>query len=96
MEYTRLPLSFSARDLLARLVRSEATIRCDLTTPAGAVWFCCPGCFEVALESVVVNELLQAGLIESQDTQRYRASAQGKKLAGRDAAADAARSAKGY
>jgi hypothetical protein len=91
------PLSFSARDLLARLVRTGATIRGDPTSATEPVWFCVDRCLKVALQVADVRELMQAGLIERQREQLYLASAEGRKAEGRSgAAADAARSATAY
>jgi hypothetical protein len=89
-------LSFSAKDLLVRLVRATATIRCDPTNPKAPLWFHNDGCLEVALQVADVSDLLQAGFIECESGPVYRVSAEGKRAAGWSAAADAAKSAATY
>lgn len=95
-------ISFSAKDLLARLVRANAAIRGNPTSSAEPMWFHNAGCLDIAVESADVHELLQAGLIEYQSEScqsgqnLYRASPEGKKMAGREAVADAAKSAAVY
>jgi hypothetical protein len=95
-------LSFSARDLLTRLVREDGAIRGKITSLTEPLWFHLRSCPEIAVQMVDVRELLQNGLIEfSKDSiesgeQLYRASAAGGKEAGNKAIADAARSATHY
>jgi|ERR1700686_3366102 hypothetical protein len=95
-------LSFSARDLLTRLVREDGAIRGKITSLAEPLWFYRGTCPEIALQIEDVRELLQNGLIEFwKDSiqfgeELYRASAAGLEKAGRKAVADAARSATHY
>jgi hypothetical protein len=95
-------LSFSARDLLARMVRANAAIRGNPTNPGEPLRFHSGGCLEGALEIADVHELLQAGLIKYQSEgcqsgqNLYRASEEGKRIAGPEAIADAAKSAAAY
>ena len=96
MESTLPPLSFSAKDLLTRLVRSGATIRGNPTIPAEQLWLHNDRCLELPLNIEDVLELLQVGLIEYQSEKRFRVSAEGKKVAGREAVADSTRSATLY
>ena|SRR5579864_2148992 len=95
-------LSFSARDLLTRLVREEGTIRGRVMSLTEPLWFHRGTCPEIALQIADVRELLHHGLIEfwkdwiQPGEELYRASAAGLERAGRKAVADAARSAKHY
>jgi hypothetical protein len=95
-------LSFSARDLLVRLVRTNASIRSNPASPAERLWFHDGRCLEVAVQIADKCELLQAGLIEYQsDPCRskeglYRPSAEGRRTAGWQAVADAAKSGASY
>src|ERR1700694_2982676 len=96
-------LSFSARDLLTRLVREDGAIRGKITSLTEPLWFHRGHCPEIAVQIADVRELLQNGLIEfwkdgiqSGEESSYRASAAGRKGAGRKAVADAARSATHY
>ena len=95
-------LSFSARDLLTRLVREDGAIRGKITNLAEPLWFHRGTCPEIAVQIEDVRELLQNGLIEFwKDSiqfgeELYRASATGLERAGRRAMADAARSATHY
>jgi hypothetical protein len=89
-------LTFSAKDLLVRLVRATATIRCDPTDPKAPLRLHDDGCLEVALQVADVNELLQAGFIKRESGAVYRVSVEGKRAAGWAAAADAAKSAATY
>jgi hypothetical protein len=95
-------ISFSARDLLTRLVREDGAIRGSVTSLTAPLWFhlgCCP---EIAVQVADVHELLQHGLIEfwkdwiQPGEQFYRASEAGRERAGKKAIADAARSATQY
>jgi hypothetical protein len=95
-------LSFSARDLLTRLVREDGAIRGKITNLTEPLWFRRGTCPEIAVQIADVRELLQNGLIEfwkdstQFQEQLYRASAAGLERAGRKAVADAARSAMHY
>jgi len=95
-------LSFSARDLLVRLVRANASIRSNPANPAEPLWFHDGRCLEVAVQIADQRELLQAGLIEHQsescrpEEEEYRPSAEGRRTAGWQAIADAAKSAPSY
>jgi hypothetical protein len=81
-------LSFSARDLLVRLVRTDASIRGNPTNSAEPLWFHNGRCLESALQIEDVRELLRAGLIEPKsewcrsEQELYRPSAEGKRTAG--------------
>jgi hypothetical protein len=95
-------ISFSARDLLTRLVREDAAIRGRVTSLTQPLWFhvgCRP---QIAVQVGDVRELLQHGLIEfwkdwiQPGEELYRASEAGKERAGKKAIADAARSATQY
>ena len=95
-------LSFSARDLLMRLVREDGAIRGKITSLTEPLWFHRGTCPEIAVQMADVRELLQNGLIEfwkdwiESGEQLYRASASGAKEAGSKAITDAARSATHY
>ena len=95
-------LSFSARDLLTRLVREDGAIRGKITNLAEPLWFHRGTCPDIAAQIEDVRELLQNGLIEFwKDSiqfgeELYRASAKGLERAGKRAVADAARSAAHY
>lgn len=95
-------LSFSARDLLTRLVREDGSIRGKITSLTEPLWFHQGNCPEIAVQIADVRELLQNALIEfwkdwiQYGEELYRASAAGRKGAGRKAVADAARSATHY
>jgi len=95
-------LSFSARDLLTRLVREDGAIRCEITSLTEPLWFHRGACPEIAVQIADVRELLQNGFIEfwkdsiQPGEELYRASAAGLERAGRKAVADAARSATHY
>jgi hypothetical protein len=95
-------LSFSALDLITRLVREDGAIRGKITSLVEPLWFHCGGRPETALEIADLRELLLNGLIEfwkdwiPSGEELYHASAAGKESAGPDAVADAARSATRY
>jgi hypothetical protein len=95
-------LSFSARDLLTRLVREDGAIRGKFTSLTDPLWLHRGTNPEIALQIADVRELLQDGLIEfwkyaiQPEQELYRASAAGRKSAGRKAVADAASSARHY
>ena len=57
-------LSFSARDLLTRLVREDCAIRGKVTILAEPVWFHQGTCPEITLQIADVRELSQHGFIE--------------------------------
>jgi hypothetical protein len=95
-------ISFSARDLLTRLVREDGAIRGCVTGLTEPLWFHVGRCPEIAVQVADVRELLQHGLIEfwkdwiQPGEQLYRASEAGRERAGKKAIADAARSATQY
>jgi hypothetical protein len=95
-------LSFSARDLLTRLVREDGAIRGKITSLTDPLWFNQGTCHEIAVQITDVRELLQHGLIEfwkdwiQPGQELYRASEAGREKAGKKAVADAARSARHY
>jgi len=95
-------LSFSARDLLMRLVREDRSIRGKITTLCEPLWVHGGGYPEAAVQLVDVRDLLQHGLIEfsSETFQRgeelYKASKAGMRAAGPEAVAHARRSATIY
>src|ERR1700737_4230623 len=95
-------LSFSACDLLTRLVREDGTIRGKIPSLTEPLWFhrgACPG---TPVQTADGRELLRNGLIEfwkdwiQSGEQLYRVSAAGQERAGRKAVADAAKSATHY
>jgi hypothetical protein len=96
------PLSFSARDLLARLVRFNGSIRSDPANPGEPLWFHNGWSLEGILQTADIAELLQAGLIEypsescGSEEELYRPSAEGRRTAGWKALADAAKSGASY
>jgi hypothetical protein len=81
-------LSFSAKDLLVRLIRANATIRGDPATSEEPSWFRNAQCLEVAISVADVRELLQLGLLEYQcecyrpGRKVYRVSREGRRFAG--------------
>ena|SRR5256885_1923542 len=94
-------ISFSARDLLTRLVREGGAIRGRIISLTEPLWFHRGTSPDSAVEIAVVRELLQTGLIEFwmnsiQGEELYRASQAGRERAGKKAVADAAQSAKHY
>ena len=95
-------LSFSARDLLARLVREGGAIRGKITSLTEPLWFHRGMCPEVTVQIADVRELMQHGAIEfwkhgiQPGDELYRASTAGQERAGRNAVADAIRSATQY
>jgi hypothetical protein len=95
-------LSFSARDLLMRLVREDRSIRGKITTPCEPLWVHGSGYSEAAVQLADVRELLQHGLIEfsskwyQRGEELYKASKAGMRAAGPEAVAHARRSAKIY
>lgn len=96
------PLSFSAQDLLMRLVREDLAIRGTITNLSEPLCVHRGGYPQAALQLADVRELLQHAFIEfsSMWSQRgeelYKASKAGIKAAGPEAAADARRSAATY
>lgn len=86
-------LSFSARDLLIRLVREDRSIRGRITTLCEPLWVHRGGYPEPVVQLADVRELLQHGLIEfsSKWSQRgeelYKASTAGIRAVGQEAAA---------
>ena len=95
-------LSFSARDLLTRLVREDGAIRGKITNLTDPLWFHQGTCPEIAVQIMDVRELLQHGLIEfwkdwiQPGQELYRGSEAGREKAGKRAVADADRSARHY
>ena len=93
-------LSFGARDLLARLVRANASLRRGPKSLAEPFCFHNGRCVEVPVPLADVCELLHAGLIQRESCglgqSFYRASKEGKRKAGSEAVADAAKSAASY
>ena len=96
-------LSFSARDLITRLVREDGTIRGRVSSLGDdPVWLHRTGSPDKDVELSDVRELLEndlivfwkAGFLEDEEV--YRPSPAGKKAAGTKAVADAARSARQY
>jgi hypothetical protein len=91
-----IELSFSAEDLLVRLIRANATIRGNPATSTEPPLFRNARCLEVAVSVADVRELLQFGLIEYQcecyrsERKVYRVSLEGKRLAGWQALVDVA------
>jgi hypothetical protein len=102
MENSGCALSFSARDLLVRLVRENRAIRGRLTVLSEPLWLHRSGYPEPAVQIADVRELLDQGLIEfsAQWFQRgeelYRPSTAGIRAAGLEAVAHAKRSAATY
>jgi len=92
-------LSFSARDLLTRLVRENGVIRGKVTDLKEPLWFHQGTCPEIVLQIEDVRELVQNGLIEfwkdwiQPGQELYRATEAGREKAGKKAVADAAKSA---
>jgi len=96
-------LSFSARDLITRLVREDGSIRGKISSLGeDPVWLHRTGCPDKDVQLSDVRELLLSGLIvfwkagSSKDEELYRPSPTGKNVAGTKAVADAKRSAKQY
>ena len=95
-------LSFSARDLLMRLVREDSAIRGKITNLSEPLWFHPGGYPELAVQIADVRELLQHGLIEfwanwsQRGEELYKPSKTGIKAAGPQAVADARWSATIY
>jgi hypothetical protein len=95
-------LSFSARDLLMRLVRQNLAIRGKIKTLSEPLWVHRGGNPEPAAEIVDVRELLQSGLIEfsakwgERGEELYKPSKAGIIAAGPEAVADATKSATIY
>jgi hypothetical protein len=95
-------MSFSARDLLTRLVREDGAIRGRITNLSEPLWFHLGSCPEIAVQIADVRELLHHGLIEfwkdwiQPREELYRASETGRERAGKNAIADAAKSATNY
>jgi hypothetical protein len=91
-------LSFSARDLLIRLVRENRAIRGKITTLSEPLWLHHGGDPEPAVQIGDVRELLDYGLIEfsakwfQRGEELYKASKAGISAAGPEAVAHATRS----
>jgi hypothetical protein len=95
-------LSFSARDLLMRLVRENRAIRGKITALSEPLWLHHGGYPEPAVQIADVLELLDHGLIEfsakwfQRGEELYKPSQAGIRAAGLEAVADAKRSAAIY
>ena len=95
-------LSFSARDLLMRLVRENRAIRGKIKTLSEPQWVHQGGYPEPAAQIADVRELLLYGLIEfvskwgPRGEELYKASKAGIVAAGPEAVVDATRSATIY
>ena len=102
MDDAEYALSFTARDLLVRLVRENRAIRGRITTLAEPLWLHHGGDPEPGVEIADVRELLDHGLIEfsakwfQRREELYKPSKAGIQVAGPKAAAQAARSAAIY
>jgi hypothetical protein len=102
MDDSEYALSFSAHDLLIRLVRENRSIRGRLTVLSEPLWLHRGGYPEPAVQIADVRELLDHGLIEfsAQWFQRgeelYKPSKAGILAAGLEAVAHAKRSAAIY
>ena len=94
------PLSFAARDLLVRLVRANAWIQRNPGSSTEPFCYHSGRCVGVPVPLGDLRELLQAGMIQKESTESgkklYRASKEGKRRAGSEAVADAAKSATSY
>lgn len=95
-------LSFSARDLLMRLVRENRAIRGEIKTLSEPLWVHQGGYPEPAAQIADVRELLLYGLIEFSakwgrlEEELYKPSKAGRIAAGPEAVADAIKSATTY
>jgi hypothetical protein len=95
-------LSFSAHDLLMRLVREDRAIRGKITTLSEPLCVHRGGYPEATVQLADVRELLQHGLIEfdskwfQRGEELYKASKAGMRAAGPGAVAHAKRSATIY
>jgi len=95
-------LSFSARDLLMRLVRENRAIRGKIKTLSEPLWVHRGGYPEPAAQIADVRELLLYGLIEfsakwgQREEELYKPSKAGIIAAGPEAVADATKSAAIY
>lgn len=102
MDASEYALSFSARDLLIRLVRENRAIRGRITTLSEPLWLHDGGYPEPTVQIADVRELLDQGLIEfsahwcQRGEELYKASNEGRKAAGPGAVAQAKRSAAIY
>ena len=102
MDDSEYVLSFSARDLLTRLVRENRAIRGRLTVLSEPLWLHRGGYPEPAVQIADVRDLLDHSLIEfsaqwSQlGEELYRPSKAGMRAAGLEAVAHAKRSAAIY
>jgi hypothetical protein len=102
MNDSEYALSFSARDLLIRLVRENRAIRGKLTVLSGPLWLHRGGHPEPAVQIADVRELLDYGLIEfsarwfQRGEELYKPSKAGLKAAGLEPVAHAKRSAAIY
>jgi hypothetical protein len=102
MDESEYALSFSARDLLIRLVRENRAIRGKITVLSEPLWLHRGGCPEPAVQITEVRELLDHGLIEfsaywcQRGEELYKPSNAGIKTAGPGAVAQAKRSAAIY
>jgi hypothetical protein len=97
MDAPEYSLSFSARDLLVRLVRENRAIRGRITTREEPLWLHHGGDPEPAVQIADVRELLDHGLIEfsaswfQRAEELYKPSNAGIRAAGLKAVAQAAR-----
>lgn len=102
MDASEYALSFSARDLLIRLVRENRAIRGRITTLAEPLWLHHGGYPEPGVQIADVRELLDHGLIEfsakwfQRGEELYKPSNAGIRAAGLKAVAQAKRSAAIY
>ena len=98
MDDSEYALSFSARDLLIRLVRENRAIRGRITTLSEPLWLHHGGYSEPAVQIADVRELLDHGLIEfsakwfQRGEELYKPSKASIRAAGPEADAHAARS----
>src|SRR6202521_4971979 len=99
MSSSEYGLSFSAHDLLMRLVRENRAIRGKITKPPEPLWLHHGSYPEATVQIADVRELLQHRLIEfsakwfQRGEELYKASNAGIKAAGPEAIAHARRSA---
>ena len=102
MDESEYALSFSARDLLIRLVRENRAIRGNITVLSEPLWLHHGGTPEPAVQIADVRELLDRGLIEfsahwcQRGEELYKPSNAGIMAAGPGAVAQAKRSAAIY
>lgn len=102
MHDSEYPLSFSARDLLIRLVRENRAVRGKVTALSDPLRLHRGGCPEPELQIADVRELLDHGLIQFSATwfkrgeELYTPSKAGMRAAGPGPLADAIKSAAIY